>query len=252
MKEQIEADKALAKKICDLASGSILMQMGEDEEYYWDDSKGGWLDKELLMEARKKEMEYFRKMKVYEKVPRSQAYQAAGKAPIKVCWVDTNKGCATKPNYRSRLVAMEFKVGNRPELYSATPPLEVVRLIISLVASTSDGSTRADPTSIMHIDISRAYLHAPCLKPTFIEIPIEDQQPGDEGQAGKLNVSMYGTREAQINWENIYAEILTEAGLRRGIGTPCVLTHDKRGIRVVVHGYDFLASGKSSQLAWMK
>ena len=121
---------------------------------------GGWLDKELLMEARKKEMEYFRKMKVYEKVPRNQAYQEADKAPIKVRWVDTNKGCATKPNYRSRFVAVEFKVGNRPELYSATPPLEVVRLIISLVASASDGSASADPTSIMHIDISRAYFHA--------------------------------------------------------------------------------------------
>ena len=79
---------------------------------------------------------------------------------------------------------MELKVGNRPELYSATPPLEVVRLIISLVASASDGSASADPTSIMHIHISRADFHAPCLKPTFIEIPVEDQQPGDEGQAG--------------------------------------------------------------------
>jgi len=119
--------------------------------------------------------------------------------------VDTNKGSKTKPNYRTRLVALEFKVGNRPELYSATPPLEVVRLIISLVASTSDGKESADPISIMHIDVSRAYFHAPCLKPTFIEIPAEDRQPGDEDRAGKLNVSMYGTREAQINWENTYA-----------------------------------------------
>jgi len=75
LQEQMKADKALAKNICGLASDSILKDMGEAEEHDWDDAKGGWLDKEILMEARKKEMEYFRKMKVYDKVPRDQASQ---------------------------------------------------------------------------------------------------------------------------------------------------------------------------------
>eukprot|EP00972_Heterocapsa_arctica_P045108 6660163-Heterocapsa_arctica.AAC.1 len=62
-------------------------------------------------------------MKVYDKVPRSEC---VGK-PIPVCWVDTNKGTESYPNYRSRVVAKEFKPphpGDPAELYAAMPPLE--------------------------------------------------------------------------------------------------------------------------------
>ena len=49
------------------------MEMGDQQqEFYWDDAKGGWLDAALVMEARKLEMQYFRKMNVYDKVDRSQ------------------------------------------------------------------------------------------------------------------------------------------------------------------------------------
>ena len=30
----------------------------------------------------------------------------------------------------------------------------------------------------------------------YIEIPIEDREAGDEGMVGKLNLSVYGTRDA--------------------------------------------------------
>ena len=51
----------------------------------WDDVTGAMLD------PRKAEMVYFKKMKVYEKVPKSQCYNETGKAPIGVRWVDVNK-----------------------------------------------------------------------------------------------------------------------------------------------------------------
>ena len=86
------------------------------------------VENKAIMMLLTKTKEYFRKMKVYEKVKRERALEEAGKTPIKVRWVDTNKGTSTKPNYRSRLVAMEFKIDQRPELYSATPPLEMVKV----------------------------------------------------------------------------------------------------------------------------
>eukprot|EP00972_Heterocapsa_arctica_P042812 6312914-Heterocapsa_arctica.AAC.1 len=100
----------------------------------WDDVKQVWLNPSKVREARREEMEFVSKMRVYDKVPRSES---AGK-PIAVRWVDTNKGTEQEPNYRSRIVAKELKAthpGDPAELYAATPPLEAVKLIISHVAS---------------------------------------------------------------------------------------------------------------------
>ena len=71
----------------------------------WGDVKNVWLDPSKVREARKEEMEFVRKMKVYDKVPRSEC---PGK-PIPVRWVDTNKCTEGDPNYRSRVVAKELK-----------------------------------------------------------------------------------------------------------------------------------------------
>ena len=205
------------------------------------------------MEARQIEMQYFRKMKVYSKVDKETALkESGGKPPIRVRWVDTNKGTAAAPNIRSRLVAMEFRRENRPDLYSATPPLEAVRMVVAMAAAAPYEPNESDPVCLMHLDVSRAYFHALCKRPTFIHIPDEDYEAGDEWKLGRLRVSMYGTREAARNWEDTYSDILEKAGFRRGISTPCVFTHDSREIRIVVHGDDFLAIGRESQLKWYK
>ena len=48
----------------------------EDEQLVaWDDVTGAMLDPDLVMEARKAEMVYFKKMNVYEKVPKSEMLQ---------------------------------------------------------------------------------------------------------------------------------------------------------------------------------
>ena len=46
------------------------------------------------------------------------------------------------------------------------------------------------------IDVKRAYFYARARRPVYIEIPIEDYEPGDELRVGKLNLSLYGTRDA--------------------------------------------------------
>ena len=44
-------------------------------------------------------------MKVYEKVPTSEAWSTTRRAPIAVRWIDINKGDSHKLLYCSRLVA---------------------------------------------------------------------------------------------------------------------------------------------------
>ena len=40
------------------------------EGWHWDDNKGGWLDPELCAKARREEVEYIRRHKMYVRVPR--------------------------------------------------------------------------------------------------------------------------------------------------------------------------------------
>ena len=54
----------------------------------------------------------------------------------------------------------------------------------------------------MFADVSRAHFYAKCRRDVFVQIADEDWQPGDEHRCGKLNLSMYGTRDAAQNWEH--------------------------------------------------
>ena len=104
-----------------------------------------------------------------------ECFQATGRAPIKLRWVDINKGDELHPKYRSRIVAKEIKIDNRPELFAATPPLEFIKYFISRCASRQ---RKARPRRLMIQDMSKAYFFAPATKDIYIELPPEDEEPG--------------------------------------------------------------------------
>ena len=107
----------------------------------FDDQSGEPLVPALMRAARLEEMAYFKEMKVYEKVSVEECMRATGRKPIGVRWVDINKGDSAQPNYRSRLVAKEFKgKEDRPEWFAATPPSECLKLMstcLSIAGTTS-------------------------------------------------------------------------------------------------------------------
>ena len=77
---------------------------------------------------------------------------------------------------RSRLVATELKdhqvkIGLLcDDIFSATPPLEAVRLLMSLVTTESK---QAKSHKLMFIDMSRAHFHSPSRRRVFVELPPE-------------------------------------------------------------------------------
>jgi hypothetical protein len=79
------------------------------DEIAWDDVNNCKLDPVKVKDARQAEMDYFRRMKVYQKVPIQKCKDLTGKMPIKVRWIDTNKQDEANPKCRSRLVAKDFK-----------------------------------------------------------------------------------------------------------------------------------------------
>ena len=93
------------------------------QEVAWDDVSGVDLDPQKVTQARKDEVEFYRKMGVYVKVPVSECYEVTGKQPASVRWIDHNKGDKERPNYRSRFVGQDYRDGKGEEMCSATPPL---------------------------------------------------------------------------------------------------------------------------------
>ena len=231
----------LIKDHCMDAMGvGLIAEEEEDEQYdnweqYFDDVSGRRLCNKMVMAARREEILEFKRLKVYDVVPIEESYNVTGKELIKVRFVDMNKGDEQNPNYRSRLVAKEFRDGSGySELFAGMPPLEAKKLLVSLAASNLTHNNK--PLKLAFIDIKKAYLYARARRAVYVELP-----PGEEqsGMCARLNVSLYGTRDAAQNWEYAYTEVLEGMGYTRGVSTPCAFYNRDRGTRVVVHGDDF-------------
>ena len=63
---------------------------------------------------------------------------------------------------------------------------------------------------------------------------------------------MYGTRDAAQNWYIEYSSQLLQIGFTQGAATPCVFYNIEKGIRTFVHGDDYVSTGRTSSLEWMK
>ena len=123
-------------------------QVVEEHEgvYAWDDVNNMELPMEAVKEARMEEMQYM-KGKTFKVVKRVEAFEKTGKPPISTKWVDTDMSHGVgEMKVRSRWVARDFKTrgkGYREDLLCATPPLELLRFLISRQATTrSDGRER--------------------------------------------------------------------------------------------------------------
>ena len=216
----------------------------------WDDVSEKYLDPDLVAKARQVELEYFRKLKVYTHVPRSHMKETGGKI-IGVRWVDVNKGDDTERNYRSRLVGKEFKTNVDDTLYAPTPPLEALRYILSDAATLRlPGGSNEECRQVMVNDVARAYFYATCTRDVYIELPAEDE--AGPNVVGKLNLCLYGTRDAAVNWQETLSGHLVSLGFVRSIAFPCVFAHPVRDLLTLVHGDDYVTSGKAKDLDWMQ
>ena len=67
---------------------------------------------------------------------------------------------------------------------------------------------------------------------------------------GKLAKSLYGTRDAALNWAEAHTKILLAMGYEKGLSSPCSFAHKNWDISTVVHGDDFFSAGPAD--SWMK
>ena len=102
--------------------------------------------------GRRKELDSISRFKVWDYVPERNA---TGGSTVRVKWVDILRG----DEVRSRLVAMEFAYDLRADTHAGTPPLVIIRLLISKAASS--GRARGDDAEQLAVyDVTCAFLHA--------------------------------------------------------------------------------------------
>ena len=118
-------------------------------------------------------------------------------------------------------------------------------MVSSMCASNQH---RNQPYRTLNIDIERACFYAPAERPVYIEIPVGDHQPGDEGLVGELELSLYGTRDAAQNWAKEYTTYLESIGFKAGAASPCNFVNESMEVFVTVHGDDFTADGPQRSL----
>merc|ERR1711994_768137 len=117
----------------------------------------GVLPADKVREARYEEVDYMTNRGIWSEVSVQECWRKTGKAPVSVRWVDTNKGGAHEMCVRSRLVARDFKGGDkdRDDLFAETPPLESVRFLLSRAATERKDGVRR---KLLFIDARKAHL----------------------------------------------------------------------------------------------
>ena len=232
---------------CEEAEGRVkdeseelaLWSVGE----VYDEITGAELPAELVRQARAEEVKFMLDWGVWERAPISDCWKETGRAPIGSKWVDVNKGDATRPQIRSRFVVKEIATYKTDDFFTATPPLEALRLLLSLAASSSQD------IKVEVLDARKAHLHAFADRTVFTQLPPEEAAPG---YCARLVRCLYGTRDAPKRWEAFLAEQLVAIGFAKGRASPCCYFHAKLEVRCIVHGDDFVLTGRAAALDEVK
>ena len=129
----------------------------------YDEYTGEELLPNLVAAGKQEELKYFASKEVWKAVPRPRA---PGAKVIGTRWVCCHKVDRINLDVRCRLVCqdLEMKCYGADELFAATPPIETMRLLVSMAAESED--------LVMSLaDISRAYFNARIGREVYVEMP---------------------------------------------------------------------------------
>ena len=175
----------------------------------WDDLTGLSLNPRGIWEARRNEFDYTEQKNVWEIVSRDKA-RLNGWKVIKSRWIDVHKGDDVAVSYRSRFVGKEFADKRVDGLFAGTPPLEALRFSVHEAATVEESGTGGvgsqEEKVIMIVDVARAFFEAKAIRKICVELPEECAESLGGRNVALLNRSLYGTRDAAMNWQEEVAK----------------------------------------------
>ena len=179
------------------------------------------MDPREVKAARQKVIRYLWDMEVYDYSNEAESRARTGRKPGGLKWIDTNKGSAEAPRYRSRLECTEVRHKGVEPIFSATPPLETPRILLC-VACQEDVFRVEDTFLIFIADVSRAHFHADAVRDVYVRLPDEDPKAKQSGVCGKLRKTMCGSVDAAQTVERALRSSFGDWRIfpRRGISVP--------------------------------
>ena len=211
----------------------------------WDDLTGLSLDPKGVLAARKQGLKYISQKQVWEIVPREEARRNGWKV-IKSRWIDINRGDDVASLYRSRLVGKEFADKKVEGLFAGT-----LRFLVH-EAATVEGKEEEQEKVIIVNDVARAFFEAKAIRKLCVELPSERPESFGGYNVGLLKQSLYGTRDAAMNWQEEVAKEMKGWGFDRGQFNQCLCTKAARRVQVFLQGDDFASVGKRVALKWFR
>ena len=144
-------------------------------------------------------------------------------------------------NYKTKKQGTIQRALLASQLFSAMPPLEIVKALVSIMMSVS-WSKKRKPLNVRHYDTSRAYFQGTAQRLIYIKLPAEDRQKYGEDKVGRLIKSMYGTQDASHIWQLDYVSLICgELGeFRRGKHSAALFHNPNQDVRMAVRGDDFV------------
>ena len=101
-------------------------------------------------------------------------------------------------------------------------------MLISQLA-TQRKHTNGEFLELSFVDVKKAYFNGIPRRRLHLFMP---KEMGLGNQAvGLLKKCVYGTKDAGMSWEDMYARTLASLGFKRGLANPCCFDHPTTTIR---------------------
>ncbi len=98
--------------------------------------------------------------------------------------------------------------------------------------------------------VALAFFEAPMRRRVCVELPPEERSDGD--QVGLLMMSLYGTRDAAVNFQREVSKFMKGVGFVQGRYNPCTYYHRQQGLKTMVRGDDFVTCGPREGAEWFR
>ena len=87
-----------------------------------------------------------------------------------------------------------------------------------------------------------------------MELPPEalSQEEREKDMVGVLQMSLYGTRDAAANFQAEVRKVMLMFGFAQSAYNPSLYVHERRSLKTLVHGDDFVTVGQQKDAEWLK
>ena len=103
-------------------------------------------------------------------------------------------------------------------------------MLSRLATENTDGQYSA-----LILDISSAFLYGDARRAVYIELPAESQPQDGRVWVGKLERSLYGTRDAPQIWHDHLSDTLRAMGFKASKLKPGMFFHPSKRMELAVH-----------------